>query len=292
MSAARRLLDCGLAPIVYDKSRGIGGRMATRRVGETLQFDHGAPYLSSEGDSFSEFLNSAKKADSAKEWAPSGFPKRVVGLPGMSTIVKYLARGATCQLGEEIDQIRKLSKGWLVANQVYDRVICAVPAPQAAKMLASQDLKKSLSGVVMAPRLTLMLAVPSSSESHSTFFTPGNDVMSLALLDNAKTSRSGPRCWVAHATVDWSRSHLDLDKQAIAESLMPIVCDSIGCRMQDSLYVDAHKWRFALTEKPLGRPFLTDGRGLFIGGDWTISDRAEAAWISGLAMADAVLASS
>ena len=39
---------------------------------------------------------------------------------------------------------------------------------------------------------------------------------------------------------------------------------------------------------PLGRPFLDCG-GLLVGGDWCLGARAEAAYDSGLAMADAIL---
>ena len=42
---ARNLKDAGYETIIFEKSRGIGGRMATRRTSEGLQFDHGAQYI-------------------------------------------------------------------------------------------------------------------------------------------------------------------------------------------------------------------------------------------------------
>ena len=44
LACARRLAEAGLAPVLLDKGRGIGGRVATRRMGD-MQFDHGAQYV-------------------------------------------------------------------------------------------------------------------------------------------------------------------------------------------------------------------------------------------------------
>ena len=51
LTAARRLADAGCAVVVFDKSRGLGGRLATRRTA-LGPIDHGAPGVPQElGDS-------------------------------------------------------------------------------------------------------------------------------------------------------------------------------------------------------------------------------------------------
>ena len=45
LSCATQLQEAGLKVSVFDKSRGPGGRMSTRR-GDDWQCDHGAQYLS------------------------------------------------------------------------------------------------------------------------------------------------------------------------------------------------------------------------------------------------------
>ena len=47
LACARTLAAAGLGPVVLDKGRGIGGRLATRRVG-AMQFDHGAQYVTAQ----------------------------------------------------------------------------------------------------------------------------------------------------------------------------------------------------------------------------------------------------
>ena len=48
LSAAWRLVEAGIETELFDKSRGVSGRMATRRLEFhelTLRFDHGSPFL-------------------------------------------------------------------------------------------------------------------------------------------------------------------------------------------------------------------------------------------------------
>ena len=66
IACARKLHAAGLDVLVLDKGRGIGGRMATRRVevnGQTICFDHGAQYVTARATGFkralSEIIDSA-----------------------------------------------------------------------------------------------------------------------------------------------------------------------------------------------------------------------------------------
>lgn len=53
LSCARALVEAGLKVAVFDKARGAGGRMATRR-GELASFDHGAQYFTARSPDFAE----------------------------------------------------------------------------------------------------------------------------------------------------------------------------------------------------------------------------------------------
>ena len=55
LACARNLAQAGVQAVVFDKGRGIGGRVATRRAGN-LRFDHGAPYVVAKGDDFAKCL--------------------------------------------------------------------------------------------------------------------------------------------------------------------------------------------------------------------------------------------
>ena len=52
---------------IFDKSRGVGGRMATKRI-DDYHFDHGAQFFTAKSQEFKEFCNKAKNDKIIEEW--------------------------------------------------------------------------------------------------------------------------------------------------------------------------------------------------------------------------------
>lgn len=287
LTAANTLREAGLTPTLFDKGRGVGGRLATRRADNGIQFDHGAQYLSAKNDGFAAALAGWQAAGAAAAWAVDGQDK-AVGLPGMTGIAKHLAQGLDIRQGVEVAQMTRVADGWRVEEETFDRVICTTPPLQAANLLGAHAFTAPLRAITMKPNLTLMLALPGTAP-FATRRMPDADIAWLA-LDSAKPQRGAINCWVAQASTAFSTTHLERDKPDIAALMLPLVCDILGADPADALYVSAHRWRYARVATPFGQPFLADD-GLYIGGDWTLGPDAEAAWNSGIAMAQAIIAS-
>lgn len=92
MACARTLAAAGLAPVVLDKGRGVGGSVATRRVG-ALQFDHGAHYVTAQNHSFSVLASAVYTGGGLVKWPDKGDRSRYVGQKGMSALAKALGVG-------------------------------------------------------------------------------------------------------------------------------------------------------------------------------------------------------
>lgn len=73
LCAASELVQAGLRVVVLEKSRGVGGRMATRRLGEAV-FDHGAQYFTIRGRAFGNVVGDAHRAGVVAKWC-DGFPR-------------------------------------------------------------------------------------------------------------------------------------------------------------------------------------------------------------------------
>jgi len=67
LSAATELVASGRRVLVLEKSRGVGGRMATRRVGEAV-CDHGAQFFTVRGPAFGGMVTEAHAAGSVATW--------------------------------------------------------------------------------------------------------------------------------------------------------------------------------------------------------------------------------
>ena len=154
LSCARRLAAAGLSPVIFDKGRGVGGRLATRRTFEGLQFDHGAQYVTARKDGFRKLLAEMRQAGVADVWEDSACSKRFVGKPGMTALAKHLAEGLDVRANVEISNISGSTAGWIITTGTeklnFQRVVITAPAQQAAVLLGpTHALAADLEAVVV-----------------------------------------------------------------------------------------------------------------------------------------------
>lgn len=295
LACARRLADAGMAPVVLDKGRGIGGRLATRRAGDGLQFDHGAQYVTARDPAFAALLDDLCRAGAAAPWDDGSGRLRLVGTPGMSALPRHLARGLEIRQEVEVSAVRADGDGWIVMAGAqplrFDRVVVTAPAPQVVALLGPDSpLAAELAPVRLDPCLTLMAALDPAAPRPFASRADPDDPLAWIAQDSTKPGRAGAACWVAQAGPAWSAAHLELDRDAIAALMLPLLCDRLGADPGLVRHVSAHRWRHAKVATPLGRPFARDASGtLHAGGDWCLDARVEAAWSSGDAIARDIL---
>ncbi|SEM90815.1 hypothetical protein SAMN04488003_10685 [Loktanella fryxellensis] len=291
VACARRLADAGLAPVVLDKGRGIGGRVATRRA-DAMQFDHGAQYATAQGAGFGAVLERLSRDGVVATWDDGSGRAHRVGVPGMSALPKALAQGLDVRQGAQVRRVVRDGDGWHVdlgadSLQVA-RVVMTVPAPQVAGLLgADHPLVDAIRDVRMAPCLTLMAAV----DAPAPFTVQRDDDDDLAWIaqDSGKPGRPGGTLWVAQASEAFSVAHLEEDAAGVTALMLPLLCDRLGVNVSAVTHAASHRWRYARTTQALGQRFLSQDDTLFVGGDWCLGARIEAAWDSGTAIGNAIL---
>ena len=296
LAAARKLRAAGHSCTLFDKSRGLGGRMATRRAGD-WQFDHGAQYVTARGPRFRALVEEWRAGGQAAEWFDGAF----VGLPGMSAPPRGMAEGATLVTGCAVTGLRRDSAGWTVltaegsadtpANGRFDAVILGLPAPQILPIVASAGLVfAELANVRYAPCWTLMLGFAAPLTLRDEYLRPEDGVIAWIARNASKPGRPpGKETVVMQATADWSRRHLEAGPEAISAVLLPHFLLASGTRAMPD-FMTAHRWRYALVEQAADQPCLWDAAARIAAcGDWCLGPRVEAAFDSGEAAADAVL---
>ena len=294
LACARRLVQSGLHPVVFDKGRGIGGRVATRRF-DALQFDHGAQYVTAKGPGFAAVLDDLAASGAAAQWSDGSGQSKAVGTPGMSALARALGAGLDIRQNAQVRAIAQDGTGWVlrVGEDEYraERVVITAPAPQAAALLGTEHpLAKAMAQVRYAPCLTLMAATTAPGP----FVTRKDAADPLAWIaqDNSKPGRpvSDSFTWVAQASETFSSAHLEGDAGAMVALMLPLLCDRLGLGAHHITHAVAHRWRYARVTTALGQPFLRTADGtLYLGGDGYLGPRVEAAWTSGTAIAGDVL---
>ena len=294
LTAARLLRQSGRRVVVLDKGRASGGRVATRISRDGHAFDHGAQYISARSPVFQSVLNGAMSTGSLASWEPVPGLLRYVGAPGMVDFARHLARAVDVHQGVEVTAIRPEGTGWRATHAdgdaVFGTLVVTCPAPQAARLLGPMAMADEIAAIEMAPCLTVMAAFRPGRAPE--FASRRDPQASLAWIahDTSKPMRDDGARFVGQAGEAFSRLHLEADKPEIAELMLPLLAEEIGRDPAEAIYVAGHRWRYARAVEPLGKPFLADESGtLFAGGDWCLGARVEAAWESGVAIAEAII---
>jgi len=295
LSAANRLREAGADCTVFEKSRGLGGRMATRRVG-SLQFDHGAQYFTARGVRLQSRLARWQAEGCVAEWLPGKW----VGTPGMTAPARSLAKELRVIRECRVTGLAGGPGHWrlvsdtapasVVAQESFDAVIMAIPAPQIDPLAASARIRfADLERVRYAPCLTLMLAFDQPTELHEPSFSPIHGPVAWIARNDSKPGRDhAPETIVVHATPAWSEAHLNDSAETAADALLTSVRPQIGDA--EPVFRMVHRWLYARVEQAAGIPFLWDpAQQVGACGDWAGGPRVECAFDSGEALAAAII---
>lgn len=304
---ARTLVDLGHRVRVFDKGRGPGGRMSTRRAGR-LRFDHGAQYFTVRDPRFREQVTLWAGDGIVAPWRAviavlrdgeieptADHVERWVGVPGMDAVCRRLSTDLDVASGTRVVHLERSAGRWHLECDGhddlgrFDAVVVSAPAPQTAALLATAapGLAARAATVEMAPCWAAMVVFDEPlAAGFDGAFVHASPVSWVARND-AKPGRPGSESWVLHGSPEWSREHLDLDAEIAAHRLVDAFAAAIGRDLPRAEHLLAHRWRFALPVEPLAENCLFDSdQAIAACGDWAGGPRVEGAFLSGLAAAE------
>jgi photolyase PhrII len=309
-AAARALADQGHVVTVYEKSRGAGGRMATRRSPEG-QWDFGAQYLHARDPRFRRQAQDWRARGLLAPWAgrianlrPGGYSPgtqddlRLVGVPGMNALARDLLAGIELRTLAKVGGLVRDAANWRLLDDDgallggADTVLVAVPPAQAGPLVACSDaLHRRAQAASMQPCWTVRvhLAAPLGLPFDAAHV--GDSPLAWIACDDSRPGRSAQGLhWVLHATAAWSQAQLELEPDAACAQLLDAWRAVLGKHAPIIAGAEAHRWRYALAEGGAGPEYGWDNAlQLGLAGDWLRGARIEDAWLSGTALAGAVL---
>jgi predicted NAD/FAD-dependent oxidoreductase len=304
LSCARTLEDQGHRVHIFEKSRGVGGRMSTRNF-ESWACDHGAQYFTARDPAFQQQVETWQQAGAAALWeakitsfdaqgwqALQVSSGRFVGTPSMTAPAKHLAKDLKIHFSTTVDQLIRQDQHWTLHSKehgqlehYFDTVVLAIPSKQAEVLVQphSSGLYARCKDAVMAPSWALMVYATERLplDFDAAFINQG--IFSWIARSSSKPQRQSGEAWLAHATTEWSQGHENLTKDEAAPLLTAGFEALTGYRPNT---FQTHLWRFARLGHASHHGHIFD-QDLQLGlcGDWTSTEKVEGAWLSGQALA-------
>ncbi len=328
LAAARKLITAGLKVCILEKSRGLGGRMATRRVqtvhGEVL-VDHGAQYFTCRSSAFRELLMPLIDRGAVTAWCeaistltPKGilpasalhtYP-RYCCPQGMTTLAKVLAENLTIERSTKVSRLMLTADSqWQVTTegQVFTaRALIMTPPPsQSFALLGS--LAEGIDGLAAAKDVQLepCLAVIAGYEPTAKHLDKipiglrwqSDPVLAWSAVDSSKRFNSPAPVLVFHTTPQFARDHDLEDPQSVIAQVLDHATQQINpfipLDLRSPEWSFVHYWRYAQPLNPLSSQWVGSAvpAPLILSGCWCNDGRLEGAFLSGQAAAQGLLTS-
>jgi renalase len=289
LACAQVLGSQGYEVRLFDKGRGPGGRMATRRVstpaGE-VSFDHGAQYFSARDERFVEIVRAWHRRGLVAPW-PEADPEAWVGVPAMNAVIKDMARHHEIALGQMVKALERRDDGWhlmldgLTAGP-FDVAIVAIPAEQAAALISLHDFEMGCVALRArsSPCWTGLFAFDEPLSTTREILR-NRGIIAWAARNSAKPGREGPESWVVQAQPSWTQAHCEDDPAHVTDQLHDALGKELGAALPPPIIATAHRWRFAMSNGSGDQVLWNPDLRLAACGDWLVGPRVESAWLSG-----------
>jgi hypothetical protein len=323
LSCARVLADAGRSVLILEKSRGVGGRCATRRI-DGRPVDHGPAFY--HGDD-AGFLEALEAVDST---ALRGWPSRVNGegracqpgafrpgetrvafAEGMTAFPKSLARDIPLETNTRVGTVRAEDGGIAVTAEDGRRfeaphLVLALPPPQAVALLANlagaearglRAARYLLGGISYVRCLTVLATYSEASTGPDwhVCYPERSRILQLASHDSAKRTGPPSPVLVLQALPAWSRDHWNDPAAEWTEAMLLEGGERFGAWVAEPERAVSHRWRYARVAggeclaSPLVLP-LGEGTSLAVTGEALApGGGVQAAWLAGRQVARRLL---
>jgi len=283
LSCARELAAGGVTVRVHERARVVGGRLASKRF-DGRYADIGAAYFVADHPDFAALAGRWRARGLARPWTdtltvhPGGEtttgPVRWAAPGGLRSLATDLADGLDVRLGSELTTIPPDA----------DAVVLAMPGPQALRLNPPATVAEVARAQVWQPVLAAVCTYRKRSwpALHGAFVND-HPVLATVFDDGDRRGDDAP-VLVAHSTAGFARPRL-ADPAAAAGELAAAVNELLG--LTDKPGVRVHRWTYA-SPAP-GTPWFAADQGVWLAGDAFGKPRVQTAWLSGRAVARAIL---
>ena len=288
---------------IFEKSRGLGGRMATRRS-EPYQFNHGTQYFKIKSKEFNDFLSPLIRKKIIQHWKGNHIEvhkniitktintnhnKYFIGVPHMNSIVKYFANNNfSIKLSCKIEKIEKISNEWYIYDSdnvsygPYDWIVFTVPPKQAANLLYKNfRYQEIINNIKMKSCFSIMLGFEEFKKlNFDTALFINEDVQWLSFNKICKHNKEYYNLLI-NSSYSYTEKNINSCHDKVSNYLLKKVSDFLNYELNNYNHKAVHFWRYAVSENNNNfGSFIDDNSKIIVCGDWCMNGKVEGAFLS------------
>ena len=305
LAAARQLPPTSY--VVFEKSRGPGGRLASKRI-NGLRADIGAQFFTVRDPRFEETIALASDAGSVRRWSPrmGAFrngrlvsspdkQERYVGFPYMNSLAHFLSQSVDVWREARISSVIRDRDTFVLtstAGEIYtaEQVLVTAPVDQMRELLADFETDQIASKFAMDPTWTTVVSSDDQltavdGEIIDACFGGDHEMFDFITVERSKPGRDS-NLIVIHSSPDWAKAHLEDDPECVSSTMSSMLHEAL--EIQSSPLV-SHRWRYARPADPTvttQKGVYQVDSGLWIAGDYLAGGRVEGSFLAGIEAAD------
>jgi renalase len=307
-SCAFTLSQAGHKVTVVEKGRGVGGRMATRRM-EGARIDHGAQFFTARDDRLQRLNQRLINEGRVVPWydqipGRTDLPTdmRYRGKSGMTGPAKSLTQCCSLALNFFVEKIEHGQK-WKIHERggamrvlTADHLVITMPSVQMLELFERSNLDLeayAMSGLrkICHTRCLALLGIldrPSRLLHPGAVTHPAENIDWLS--DNQIKGISERPAITLHCSAEFSERNWEVPAEEWAPDLVASAREVLGAEVISFV---PHRWGFAKPLQTFGANYYHQPEiGLTLAGDGFGGERVERAVISGLEAADAIIGNS
>lgn len=310
LAAARSLVDGGATVTVFEKSKALGGRCATRRVGE-FTFDTGVTSIAPRGRSLEKWMfERLDTSDLVKIERPIHTLANLRVSPGDSMknrIERYCYRGGNTRLpkllAEGLDirfeslvaRFQRVNGGYELNGEHFDALILTPPAPQTSALLEASGESRPVQSVSYRACLSVLLGYAESLDVpyHALIEPEQRHPLTWLSIESVKCPGRAPdggTALVAQLSPAYSKQNYETEDQKVIDDTLDYIERLYGKAWIAPAVTDLKRWRYSLPESlALFEKVNSGDSKLIIAGDYLLGGRVEYAFETGVQAAQKLL---
>lgn len=276
LMAAKTFKEAGIEPVIIDKGKSVGGRMATRRIG-SARLDHGAPTFTATTEEFQTI---------AEQWVEQGLAKKLTdgsyyGSNGMNAIAKSLETDIPILPETTVTSIDLTGDYFHIpftgpgnGSLFAHKVLITTPIPQALSLLqtggvwTSKEVLERIESVQYNRQLVALLTL-SEALTQEILDLENNPIIEKVISHHGREV-SQENALSLYISLEWTEANWDRSDEEVLTDIIAALPQEMHNHIIEK---QLKKWRYSQPTSSIQEPFIRviPIPALYLAGDFACS---------------------